>query len=171
MAGFGEARAYFEQAALIDTDECQEWPFGGSGWYGKLGGERVHVLACERQHGPKPFPEAQAAHFCENHACFNRRHLRWATGEQNRADVSGVNSGVAPRFYTTDPQPGCFTLEAEDVLSIRTRVANNEYRSQQDLADEYGINRASVTWAINPNNWVGIPTVAELTHRSAGLTG
>ena len=66
MAEWGTAWPYFEEALLIDTDECQIWPYAkDAGGYGRVNlnrrSRRVHILACERRHGPGP-PGQDAEH-------------------------------------------------------------------------------------------------------------
>jgi hypothetical protein len=78
----GEAIAYYLNHVDLDTDECITWPYSstnggrnGTVWLdGKV--RSVHVMACERHHGPRP-EGALVAHLCSNKLCFNRRHLAW----------------------------------------------------------------------------------------------
>lgn len=74
------------------TDECIVWPLACTpAGYGvlRIGGvvTYTHRLACEMRHGP-PTPERpEAAHSCHNRPCMNPRHLRWASSEENTADM------------------------------------------------------------------------------------
>jgi len=55
----------------------------------------VHILVCEAFHGPKPFPEAHAAH--ENDVCTDNRaeNLSWKTRAANTEDArrNGIHLG------------------------------------------------------------------------------
>lgn len=87
----GAPLAFFEAAMLRETDECILWPFGktegyGAVWYdGKV--RHAHVMACERANGPKPAHLDDAAHRCHDRGCINKRHLRWATRQENVDDM------------------------------------------------------------------------------------
>lgn len=67
------------------------WPFGKSGKYGYvhvpgIGPKTVQSVVCEIVHGPKPYPEYEAAHNCGIHLCFNAECVNWATPTENAAD-------------------------------------------------------------------------------------
>lgn len=85
----GETARYFLAHVGIQTDECLIWPYAVSSGYGcaTIDGrsERVHVLACEWAHGPRP-EGMDAAHSCDVRRCFNPAHLRWATRTENILD-------------------------------------------------------------------------------------
>lgn len=96
----GEPLAFYMAHVDLDTDDCIIWPYalhpGGFNrpdyGYGilHLDGRnyRVHALACERHHGPRP-PGMIATHapvICHTPMCFNgRRHLAWDTRKANMA--------------------------------------------------------------------------------------
>lgn len=86
----GQAAATLTELLGHDTDECVLWPFGvnGKGYpqIGDAGRSRsVHVIVCERFHGPRP-EGFHAAHWCGVKRCVNRRHLRWVTPTENESD-------------------------------------------------------------------------------------
>ena len=83
--------AYFEAMLLVETDECILWPYTVSAGYGQVWVDGiyigVHVLACTRTFGACPPDKQEVAHWCRRQkACFNPRHLRWATYVENMAD-------------------------------------------------------------------------------------
>lgn len=91
----GHPAAYIEKALAIPTNECLVWPFARNrGGYGVLsnpsGSEIVSRIVCEMVNGPAPEPsdEYDAAHSCDNPPCFNPRHLRWATREENMQEAA-----------------------------------------------------------------------------------
>lgn len=91
---------------LVETDECIEWPYHrGSHGYGVMTvapktQRCVHVVACERTHGPRPSPNHDVCHSCDNPACFNPRHLRWGTRWENVQDMVTRNRPRG-RYRTT----------------------------------------------------------------------
>lgn len=94
----GTARAFYDEQVQRDTDECIEWPYHrGSHGYGVMTTapktqRLVHVIACEQFHGPKA-PGQEVLHSCDVRACFNPRHLRWGTRQDNVTDMISRNRG------------------------------------------------------------------------------
>jgi hypothetical protein len=43
-------------------------------------------LLCELTYGPPPSPEYDAAHHCDNRRCLNKKHLHWASKQENIAE-------------------------------------------------------------------------------------
>jgi hypothetical protein len=146
---------YFEEYLLLETDECIRWPFGHSTrGYGKLslGGRRgesrsvdIHVLACERIHGPRP-PKLEVAHSCRNRDCFNPRHLRWDTRKGNLADR--VADGTMP---WGESHPRAKVTEA-DVLVMRAMYAKGGI-TMTALAKQYGLEKSTVRAIIRKETW------------------
>lgn len=89
-APYGKAFDEFLSLREQETDECILWPYSHNGvGYGEIRINRkkryTHRLSCELSYGTPP-AEAEAAHSCHTPACFNPRHLRWATRAENQMD-------------------------------------------------------------------------------------
>ena len=95
----GEIDTFIADALASETDDCIVWPFAlfKTSQYGQImlgphrgGGELrpfgAHAYICNLAHGEPPEPNMEAAHRCGTKLCINRRHLRWATSQQNMAD-------------------------------------------------------------------------------------
>src|SRR5690242_4489456 len=99
------------------------WPFSvDSSGYGQLHlnppSFRVHVLACTGWHGPKPFPDADAAHGpCHNRRCWNGQHLSWKTRAENIADQLRDGTRAMGETHAFS------RLTEADVLAIRELAA------------------------------------------------
>ena len=139
------------EAALNSNDPaCITVRFGvSSAGYStvKLSGKRVglHRLACERAHGPAPFPEAQAAHRCGVRACINPKHLYWATPSENARDakIHGTSS--------EGERHGSAKLTTDAVRLIRSDI-----RTHREIAEEYGVAEATVWAVIHGKTWKGV---------------
>ena len=69
---------------------CWLWLGAYFDGYGRYSTQRrcigAHRFACVLEHGPAPFPRADAAHACHNRACCRGSHLSWQTRAQNIGD-------------------------------------------------------------------------------------
>lgn len=149
----GEAAATFEQLVTRNTDDCTLWPFSvNSRGYGQLGvngvSTSVHVLACERAHGPRP-EGMQVAHSCGVRRCLNPRHVRWATPAENEADkVAHGTAGVGV-------SNGNAKLTESQVRVIRAAAAGGA--RQVDLAEVFGISTHHVADIRDGRYWAHVP--------------
>lgn len=141
----GEARRYYEQTVLAaDTDECVIWPFPfDKNNYPKLkyNGKtaNVHRLVCKTKNGEPPTLDHQAAHNCNNAACCNWRHLRWATPLENIHDK--FENGTVLR----GSNHGFSKLTEEQVLEIRS--LNGQF-SQSQIAKRYSVDQSTISRVI-----------------------
>lgn len=146
----GEAERFLREVVLVYAgDECLTWPYAkNSAGYGhlQLDGKHqlVHRLACEAEHGPAPAEAPLAAHGCgKGHlACCARKHLRWATEEENKADMIGHGS---QKF---GEQSRNSKLTEQAVRAIRASTATNS-----ELAAQFGVDRANIVAIRNMKTW------------------
>lgn len=146
----GELMAYYVANVDRQTDDCIEWPYalcvGGYGRVRADGKKRlVHILACERHHGPRP-EGMEVRHLCGKASCFNGAHLRWGTKLENAADrlVHGTD-------LRGEQHPSAKLTESE-VLEIRRRFAEGGV-TRQALADEYGVTPRTIGYIISRRIW------------------
>jgi hypothetical protein len=155
MTLFGEARIYYEAHVDDDTNECLIWPFGTStDGYGKvrIGSRtcRVHLLACERHHGPRP-QGMYALHLpviCHNQKCFNWQHLYWGTQKQNMADRVTDGNGWIQDGENNYNAKMTWAL----INEIRARYAAGGI-TQGALGAEYGMDRRRVSLIVTRRVW------------------
>lgn len=151
----GYAWREFVELARIETDECVLWPYSKiSGGYGRVRDpstgtvRRVTHLALERRGHSRPFPKAEAAHGpCHNPACFNYRHLSWATRQENEAHKH--RDGTTNR----GERHGMAKLKESDVGRIRKMRADGVLISQ--IAREMGVHRNTIYRIVGPRNRPG----------------
>jgi HNH endonuclease/Helix-turn-helix len=127
------------------------WIFGGSqsrlgygmvAWWenGILHGTRAHRLAWLTWVGPIP-DGLHVLHHCDNRLCINPEHLWLGTHADNMRDMAskgrrkGINAGE---------HNGRSKLTQEDADEIR-RIYAKGGRSQQSIADEFGISQDAVS--------------------------
>lgn len=143
------------RAEAADPNACVIWPYSKMGArrsYGKVCVEGkyrgTHVVACEMMHGPKPTDKDHAAHACGNGLCFNPHHLYWATVRENSDDIirHGIQKG--------ERNPGA-KLSLAQVVEIRQRYARGGI-TQDQLAAEYGVCQAAISFVWRGANWAHV---------------
>lgn len=82
---------WFENAILIESDECLLWPFGKDGHgYGNMKIEgtnkKVHVQTAIKRIGPNIENKEVAHGPCHKILCFNYRHLSYKSHLENQRD-------------------------------------------------------------------------------------
>lgn len=142
----GKCRVFLTAALLIETDDCILWPYGMAHGYGlaRVQGRnwRAHVWVCTEAHGPKPFPKAHAAHSCGSRACVNKRHLRWATAQEN------IHDKALHGRQTKGESINTARLRQGQVLAIA-----NDNRSFPDIAADYGCSKNTVRAIHTGESW------------------
>jgi hypothetical protein len=75
----------------------------------------AHRAMCTLAHGAPPSPEFMAAHSCGrgNLGCVHPKHLRWATAEENAADLAlHREQGIAPPTASRLSETDCEAIRA-----------------------------------------------------------
>lgn len=85
-------------------------------------------------------------HQCDNPPCCNPAHLFLGTQSDNMRDCVRKNRfAVRRRTKTT-------RLTEKEVIEIRNKYASKRY-TQKQLAEEYGVTRATISLTINRKKW------------------
>lgn len=150
-ATHGEARDFFNDSMKIETDDCIIWPFSNYKGYGRLGikGKFYSVprMALTYHRGEPYNPNLHATHLpiiCHNPACFNYRHLRWATHQRNMVDKKLDGTNRTER----GEKNGRAKLTSEQVLAIRA-----DKRLNRIIAEEYGVAKGYVSLIKRRVSW------------------
>lgn len=106
----------------------------------------VHVIVCEAFHGPRPTPKHQVRHLDGNKLNCRADNLKWGTAKENAADrkTHGTNNN--------GERHGNACLTWQVVHAIRQRYAAGS-ADQKDLAEEFGVSRATVSRVIAGKIW------------------
>ncbi|MGF6157775.1 hypothetical protein M2267_003034 [Ensifer sp. KUDG1] len=138
-----------------DGDGCLIFPFKlspkGRGVF-TLDGNKIFasVFMCELVHGPRPSPRHEAAHSCGkgHEGCVHPKHLRWATFEENKADM--VTHGTAMR----GENHRLHKLTEDQAREIRAAKGK---LSRAYLASHYGVSTSTVDAIHAGRNWGWVP--------------
>lgn len=155
----GEAMEALRLLMSVEISECLPWPLSvNPSGYGVLTFRGKLTLAsramCIMAHGDPPSAEHEAAHSCGNGhlACTNKRHLRWATPEENEADKLVIGRvRKADEHWKTE-------LTADDVLAIM-----RDPRGSKLLAKEYPVSARQIRHIRKGGSWnsvTGLPPLA-----------
>lgn len=133
-------------------DGCLVWPFyrsprGISGVVKFQGrATKAFVVVCTLAHGDRPTPGHEVAHSCGkgHEGCVHPKHLRWATREENRADM--VLHGTSPRGENSKNHK----LKAADVREIRRLEGSC---TSTVLAARFGVSRPAIKSVWRRRNW------------------
>ncbi len=146
----GEPQRYFQEVVLpYEGNDCLTWPYSRTSYgYGTVyqDGEMkyVHNLICEAESGPRPTPSHEGAHGCGqgHNGCVAKRHIRWATSAENKADM--VIHGTDNR----GERCGTSKLTTDQVVEIRRSTTPNA-----DLAKKFGVRTDAVRRARKGQTW------------------
>jgi hypothetical protein len=147
----GEPMEFILRALASSTDECIVWPFARHGkgyghvkWSGAV--RKAHRVVCELAHGEPPTEMHEAAHapfVCNNRACINPRHLRWATPVEN---ISDRQNGMTHAHGETHSRA---VLTEADVREIRKEKVG----FVGDLARRFGVSEATIRSVLGGATW------------------
>ncbi len=148
----GEAQrvtAFWMQVERRGGDECWLWTGYVDKGYGRcFDGRRMvgaHELAVTYTTGERRLPELDTCHSCHVPLCCNPRHLRFDTRQSN------VDDAIRAGRHTRGERNGHSRLTEDDVIAIRRRTAAGAIGS--DLARQYGVSGASISFIIHGQRW------------------
>lgn len=145
---------FWPKVDVRGPDECWEWKAGkignGYGCHGQSPREEprdtlAHRLSWIMAHGPIP-DGMLVLHHCDNPACVNPAHLWLGTQRQNIRDM------VRKNRQQQRSRSGKATLSEDQVAEIRRRYAEGD-TIQVALADDYGVNRQTISKIVNNQRW------------------
>lgn len=150
-AFFGTHLKWIKDHLNHAQDACLAWPFRlsdrgrGQMWF-RGRPYTADAVMCILRHGERPSERHEVAHSCGNGhlACVNPRHLRWATIEENKADM--VLHGTAPR----GEKNANHVLTEGDVREIR---AIGGFLPSRRLASIYGVSKTTITDVMKRRSW------------------
>jgi len=148
----GEVAHYLREVVFqYEGDDCLLWPYsrGTSGYaQAKYEGQtcRVHILACEKVNGSRPFDSADAAHSCGNGhlGCVNPKHLSWKTHAENMSEM--IEHGTSPK----GERHGMVKLTESEVRVIRSLAGLG---GRQRIAEKFGVSRGTIKDIQTKRSW------------------
>lgn len=151
-------RATLDLLMAVETDGCVLWPHSvNRGGYGQVNyhgkNDRAHKVACELAHGPRPSPDMEVCHSCDNRRCVNPRHLRWGTRVENmqERDQRGRTLKGTDQWQAK--------LTPGNVREIRRLLKTGS--SQQVIADQFNVGRGAVQDIHKGKNWAWLDSPAQ----------
>ena len=142
---------FFAVVVPYDGDSCLYWPFSRKpDGYAPLKqngrNSSVHRILCEIYNGPSPTPEHEAAHSCGKgrQGCVAKRHLRWATHQENIDDM--VAHGTRPE----GERHGRRKLTADQVIQIRQLARSITLK---EIASRFDISVANASFIRRGETW------------------
>lgn len=150
---------FWEKVDRRGPDECWPWKGAVDKWgYGILYRTRLpkvtwyksNRLAYEIQIGPIP-PKMQSLHKCDNPPCCNGRHLYPGTHQKNMQDRAERKRGKEHRQQGEHNDNA--KLTEADVRAIIEELKKLPRRSQQSIAQQFGIGQAQVSRIMLRTQW------------------
>lgn len=143
-------------------DECWEWQ-GTRGpppnHYGTIyvsqnpmRYKKAHRLSWEIHHGP--IPEGKnVLHHCDNPPCVNPAHLYTGTQADNARDRAARGRGRETRPENRGEQSPVAKLTEVKVRAIIAALQEIPRRSQESIAQEFGVGQAHVSRIMHRRSW------------------
>jgi HNH endonuclease len=134
---------------ITDEEHCWEWigsrnEKGYGLFWGKSGVLLAHREAYRREKGEPG--EFVVCHKCDNPPCVSPYHLFLGTVQDNNLDKKLKGRDAKGEGH------GRAKLTKDQVAEIRSKYKPYEY-SMQKLADEYGVDKATIKWIIQRKTW------------------
>ena len=160
---------YLVDAISAVTDDCIVWERGGDGrGYGCVTvdgkARKAHQVALDL-HTPRPAGKVcpvkkvwvdgsllETAHGpCHNRACFNPRHLSWATRAENRhhRKRDGTNRGLSNEDNAMCMIPNADVAAIFQLWEGPHRGPDGTGPLQRELADQFGCSQAQISNIVN----------------------
>lgn len=163
LRGLSLADRFWQHVDKAGPDECWPWTarctdkgYGQFVLYPPDAPKKrtvaAHRLAYELTHGPLV---NWGLHGCNNPPCCNPAHIYDGTPSQNAVDsvVAGTSAVLRPDHpKARGERAGNAKLTDDAVRDIRRRYAAGGI-SQQQLADEYGVNQTKISAVVHRRTW------------------
>jgi plasmid maintenance system antidote protein VapI len=149
-----------------EPDECWEWTGAlTAAGYGLLTirgkNHLAHRLAWELTNGP--IPEGKhICHKCDNPACCNPSHLWAGSARDNVRDAAKKGRLMHGEGHVFSK------LTDEDIPRIH-ELANDSNVSRREIAEQFGVTRATITDVIYGRTWKHIPVNRTVVNRGRGV--
>lgn len=138
--------------STFEGEACLFWPYhGGNGKYPTvpLSGKTMTATRymCIVAHGEPPSPEHEAAHSCGqgSNACFNQKHLRWATRKENEQDKRAHGT------HGSGEKNSQAKLTEQQAIQIIEMVRSGH--SQRSVAQAFGMHPISIHYIVKGRLW------------------
>lgn len=179
MAGrtfVGEPLRWIEDHANYQGEDCIRWPFSMTEdgpstivfeWRHVTAGRVMCILA----HGSPPTPEHETAHSCGNGhlGCMNRRHLRWATAQENQLDAIKHGTQTGLRYFGSAHFMA--KLDEEKVRTISALMHTG--LGNAEIARRFGVEPSTISSIRRGRTWRHVTNaeafVAERAARASSL--
>lgn len=142
--------AFWSRVDRRGPDDCWEWtgprrkkgpnnlPYGVVGRRGVATG--AHRVAWELANGPIPLGSF-VLHKCDNCGCCNPKHLYLGDHDQNMQDMVERHRRKGAASGETNGRAKLTQVQADEIRAIYAAGG----RSQQSIADEYGVSQFAVS--------------------------
>ena len=144
---------FWAKVDICNEDECWNWKAykdkGGYGTY-RMNDKMFlsHRVTWTLFNNNDIRDNLHVLHKCDNPACCNPKHLFVGTHADNMRDCEEKGRNYIPKGVKN----GNAKLTREQVLAIRSRYVPHVVSTRM-LADEFGVNRVTISYIINRKTW------------------